>query len=179
MSKTTDRTVSLSGRIDPNRRETLEDELRVLARISLKPIKLVINSRGGDTREGIHLFHTIKTLGVPVVGVVKSRAASMAVICLQACERRLASPHARFLVHPITFEVRGVITNINYEELLRRFEECQEMQKEIYDILTQKTSRPLAEIIELLNRWETSPSDKEAQLTAKEALHEGLIDEII
>ena len=63
------------------------------------PILVLINSDGGSLMDGLKLCDCFKISPSPVIGLVIGRAVSAALIALQGCSHRLATPHARLLVH--------------------------------------------------------------------------------
>lgn len=174
------RLVNLKGRIDRASISQIKTELGRLAVQSNDPVTLMIDCGGGQTREGLVLYWFVRKMArtVPIIGLVRKRAASMAMVVLQACTRRLAFPGARILVHPITFEVALAITLLTEAELVRDFHRYQRHQERIYLIFTGRTGTPRETVVKLLERA-VKASPEEAVMTAREALTAGLIDEIV
>ena len=68
-------------------------------------ITLRINSNGGSIPVGLDIYDIIRESKAPVVGIVMSRANSMASIVLQGCVRRIALPHATIFLHRVNTDV--------------------------------------------------------------------------
>lgn len=64
-----------------------------------KPIKLLINSPGGDIFEGMSLLDTIIMSQTPVWAINMAMEASDALYIGIVCQRRFSLPHATFLFH--------------------------------------------------------------------------------
>jgi len=93
------RTIYLGGLItEESSRDTIQ-ALHVLGLRDRSPIRLIINSHGGDSDEGLAMFDAIRLCPAPVIGVVYGTCQSTAAIILQACDKRLLSQHSIFMVH--------------------------------------------------------------------------------
>ena len=64
-----------------------------------KPIKLLINSPGGDIFEGMSLMSTIMLSKTPVWAINMAMEASDALYVGMVCHRRFALPYTTFLLH--------------------------------------------------------------------------------
>lgn len=64
-----------------------------------KPIKLLINSPGGDIFEGMSLMSTIMLSKTPVWAINMAMEASDALYIGMVCHRRFALPNTTFLLH--------------------------------------------------------------------------------
>lgn len=63
-----------------------------------RPVRLMIDSRGGEVDVGVAIFNEIQRHG-RVEGVVLGLAASMASYILQACQKRVVLSNASLMVH--------------------------------------------------------------------------------
>lgn len=135
--------------------------------INHEPIRLLINSPGGDITAGLALIATMRDIESPVHTVVQGEAASIAAVIAVAGDKRLAYPHARWLLH------RG---------------KTQPREGDADDILiTGREFKVLDGIADLvIVNFSKIPPDKlkrmqmkDKWLGAPEALKWGLIDEVI
>lgn len=73
--------------------------LHVLEQLSHEPIRLLINSFGGDVYCGLAIHDAIETSKCEVTGVVRGAAMSAASLILQACSKRLMGPSSTQMIH--------------------------------------------------------------------------------
>jgi ATP-dependent Clp protease protease subunit len=96
------RTVFISGTVDEEQAELVNKSLLALDHTdSTRPIVIWLDSHGGSVYAGMAMYNTIRFVKSPVVCVVAGVALSMGVDIVLAAEkeRRLALPHARFMMH--------------------------------------------------------------------------------
>ena len=134
------------------------------------PITLEIISPGGEIYSAMALYDVLCNYG-NVTGLVRGYAASAAaMIVLQGCARRLATPSARLLIHePQMINYHSVTKVTNLEDDTR---ELQTLQSVIFDILAARTHKSKADLKQFVERHEH-------WLSATEALDFGLIDAIV
>jgi ATP-dependent protease ClpP protease subunit len=73
--------------------------LLVLDAASDAPITLRINTEGGDVSQGMAVYDVIKRCRSSIIGLVVGSAESMGCVVLQACDKRIATPHSRIMYH--------------------------------------------------------------------------------
>lgn len=156
--------IRLKGEISEKNVSLIMDAFAVLSVRNPPAITLYINSVGGSVREGLELFYQIENMKRPIIGIVRTKASSMAVILLQACATRRAHSEATFLIHDLYFEGSGTLGDA--ASALR-----ERKQKEVYGILSRKTGRSMEEI--------AAKCRENKKMSAEEALAFGLIDEVI
>jgi ATP-dependent Clp protease protease subunit len=133
-----------------------------------RPIRLFLNSPGGDVDAGFAIFDVIRFIGAPVDIVCTGLAASAGVVILLASpkERRVTLPHARFLIHQPSSGAHGDASDIEIEagEILK----CRQA---INEIIARETGQPVDKVEKDTRRnfW----------MSAKEALDYGLVSRII
>ncbi|OMC55451.1 hypothetical protein A5747_13540 [Mycobacterium sp. IS-836] len=138
------------------------------------PMNITINSPGGSTVEGMHLFdeiHNYSTRGGGshfVTMTVRGYAASMAAILLQAADWRVIGRHAHLLVHEPASGARGKVGEI--EDTL---EWIQMVRAGVADIFVARSGGRIT-ADEFRTRW----TRKDWWLSATEALEIGFVDEI-
>ncbi len=112
------RTIMLAGEIDRELAQQIISRLILLAEQDQeKPIKLFINSPGGDVDAGFAMFDIVRFIPSPVNMVSAGLTASAAVVVLLASpkERRFSLPNARFLIHQPSTGIRGDTSDIQIE----------------------------------------------------------------
>jgi len=145
--------------------------------LSNEPIRLLIDTNGGDVAAGFKLYGIIQSLNSPVDGVVVGRAASMGATILQMCRRRFALPMTRMFCHLIRCDITLVDRGEMFDEEARemvvaRARRCRNKTESLY---MQRTGKTVEEVRRLFHLGETYDLD----LSAEDALKEGLIDEIL
>jgi len=73
--------------------------LYILEQSKVAPITIIWTSYGGDWDAGMSLYDYIKEIKSPVTMKAYGRIRSMGTIIMQACKRRLLSPHCLFMIH--------------------------------------------------------------------------------
>jgi ATP-dependent Clp protease protease subunit len=112
------RTLMLSGEINGKLAQTIISQLILLAEEEPdKPIKMFINSPGGDVDAGFAMFDVVRFIPSPVRMISNGLTASAAVVVYLASpkELRFALPNARFLIHQPSTGVRGDASDIQIE----------------------------------------------------------------
>jgi ATP-dependent Clp protease, protease subunit len=131
-------------------------------------ISLYINSPGGSVDDTMAIFDTMKFIGSPVATYCIGRAESGGAIVLAAGSksRRHALPHAKVMIHQPWGGVTGQASDIQIQA-----EEILKSKKMINEVLAQLTGQPVEKI--------ASETERDRYMTADEAKHYGLIDEVL
>jgi ATP-dependent Clp protease protease subunit len=167
------RDIYLIGDIEKDSARMVIERLRELANDSRKPITLYMNTAGGNVTDGLAIHDAIRLLitqGVQVTIVVQGMAYSMGSIVLQAASpgRRLAFPHSWIMIHEPAKWAGWQSTTAAAQHLDR----LKQMQSQIYRILSQRSGKPLRQIIKDTKRTDF-------YLDAVKAKEYGLIDDIL
>jgi ATP-dependent Clp protease protease subunit len=167
------RDVYLIGDIDKDTARTSIERLRELANESPGPINLYLNTAGGNVTDGLALHDAIQQLvtqGVEIAVVVQGMAYSMGSIVLQAASpgRRFCFPHSWIMIHEPAKWAGWQSTTAAAQHLDR----LKQMQSQIYRILSERSGRPLRQIIRDTKRTDF-------YLDAQKAREYGLIDEVL
>ena len=167
------RDVYLIGDIEKDIAKSVIERLRELASENRKPITLYINSAGGNVTDGLALHDVIRYLvstGLEVTIVVQGMAYSMGSVVLQAASpgKRLAFPHSWIMIHEPAKWAGWQSTTAAAQHLDR----LKQMQAQIYRIMSERSGKPLRQIIRDTKRTDF-------YLDAPRALEYGLIDRII
>lgn len=131
-------------------------------------VSLHVHSYGGSVIEGSVICNAIKNNPVPVDIYVDGIAASMAAIVLQSADRRYMAENAFLMIHaPAGGDVgRGTAGDL---------EKAAKTLKEIEDIFIKTLVSRTGKSEEYVQKW----MEGDNWFSAKEALNEGLIDEIV
>ncbi|HUS61902.1 MAG TPA: ATP-dependent Clp protease proteolytic subunit [Acidimicrobiales bacterium] len=134
------------------------------------PFTVIFNSPGGSVHDGLALFDYIRQLrrlGHHITTVALGRAASMGAILLQAGDRRVVGANAFVLVHEVSHQTGGKVS-----EMADNVEFTRRLQGRLLDILAERSTLTAREI---QRRW----TRKEWWLAADEAVGLGFADEIL
>jgi ATP-dependent Clp protease, protease subunit len=167
------RDVYLIGDIDKDSAKIVIERLRELANDSRKPIRLYINSAGGNVTDGLALHDAIRQLvleGYQIIIIVQGMAYSMGSIVLQAASPggRFAFPHSWIMIHEPAKWAGWQSTTAAAQHLDR----LKQMQAQIYRILADRSGKSLKQIIRDTKRTDF-------YLDAANAKAYGLIDGIL
>lgn len=167
------RELYLVGDIDKDTAKVAIERLRELANDSNKPITMYVNSAGGNVTDGLAIHDAIRHLvlkGTEVNIVVQGMAYSMGSVVLQAASpgRRFAFPHSWIMIHEPAKWAGWQSTTAAAQHLDR----LKQMQSQIYQILSERSGRPLRQIIRDTKRTDF-------YLDAQKAKDYGLIDGVL
>jgi len=167
------RDVYLIGDIEKDIARATIERLRELAHTSKRPIKLYINSAGGNVTDGLALHDAIQELvdaGIEISIIVQGMAYSMGSVVLQAASpgKRFCFPHSWIMIHEPAKWAGWQSTSAAAQHLDR----LRQMQNQIYQIMAARSGRPLKQIIRDTRRVDF-------YLDAWKAKEYGLIDEVI
>ncbi len=172
------RTVSIIGEINQSMIADVSARLLHLQMDSSNPINLAINSGGGNGAAAMGLYDMISHIvTAPVHAIVIGRCSSAATFVLLGCKRRLALPHARFVIHSGT--ASGIDLKINELSLAkatRLFDELKKNAKEIVDFYAQNLAITTEEVKRIIDRGD---EEFDNEMSAQEAKSIGLITEIV
>lgn len=150
--------------------EGMSKELMYVSLISKDPIRVILNSVGGEVYAGLLIYNTIRDIvsqGIEVIVEVRGLAASMGCIILQAGSKRTSARATRFLIHEVSSFDYGKVS-----EMEEQVEELRKVNNLLRDILSAKTGQKKEEIDKV---W----AKKDVWHSSEEALKFGLIDEIV
>lgn len=167
------RDIYLIGDIDKDAARVVIERLREFASVSRKPITLYINSAGGNVTDGLAMHDAIRLIvqqGTEVTIVVQGMAYSMGSVVLQAASpgRRLSLPHSWIMIHEPAKWAGWQSTTAAAQHLDR----LKQMQSQIYRILSERSGKPLRQIIRDTKRTDF-------YLDAVKAKEYGLIDDVL
>lgn len=133
-----------------------------------KPIRLYINSPGGQVYSGMAIYDTMQQISSPVSTVAVGFTASFGTVLLTAGTKgmRYALPNATIHMHQPLGGAQGQASDIAIQanEILR-------LRKSLNGILSLHTGQPIDKI--------EDDTDRDIFLTAEQAKEYGLVDEVL
>jgi ATP-dependent Clp protease protease subunit len=162
------RTILLSGEIKKDLAERTIRQLLLLEDMGAEPIRIFIDSPGGDAYAGYAIFDMIRFVKPPVLNIGMGLVASAAAIILLAAplERRLGLPNSHYLIHQPLSGIRGVATDI---EIHAR--ELEKLREKINVLISEETGKPKQQV--------EKDTDRDYWMSASEAKDYGLIERVI
>lgn len=133
-----------------------------------EPIRIYINSPGGNVYSMLGLYDIIRKCPTPVHTHVFGMAASAAAVLLTAGKRRFATAHSFVLIHSVSSWLMGKV-----EAMKEDMKQTERLNDLINKLLTEHTKIPISRLVD---------KDKYKEdwwISAPEALDLGIIDEII
>ncbi len=164
-----DRIIFLGVPIDDDVANIVQAQLLFLASTdSTGDVSIYLNTPGGSVSAGLGIYDTMQLIEPEVATICTGMAASMGAVllCAGARGKRSALPHSRVMIHQPLGGARGQASDI---EIAAR--EIQKVKEELYNILSEHTGKPYADI--------AADADRDYWMTAPEAKEYGMIDEIL
>ncbi|MDR0387892.1 MAG: ATP-dependent Clp protease proteolytic subunit [Treponema sp.] len=162
------RTILLSGEIKKDLAEKTIRQLLLLEDMGDDPIRLFIDSPGGDADAGYAIFDMIRFVKPPVWTIGMGLVASAAAIIQLAspANLRVGLPNSHYLIHQPLSGIRGVATDI---EIHAR--ELDKLREKINRLITEETGVPYEQV--------EKDTDRDYWMNAAEAVKYGLISRIV
>jgi ATP-dependent Clp protease protease subunit len=162
------RTILLSGEIKKDLAERTIRQLLLLEDMGDQPIRVFIDSPGGDADAGFAIFDMIRFVRPPVWTIGMGLVASAAAIIQLAApkERRLGLPNSHYLIHQPLSGIRGVATDI---EIHAR--ELDKLRARINHLIANETGAPFDQV--------ERDTDRDYWMNADDAVSYGLIARIV
>lgn len=164
------RTIILSQGVNAALAERIVGDLWLLSKKSDDPIKLIVNSPGGEVNSGFAIFDTIRFIAPEVHVLNAGLCASIATIinCAVPSKQRFSLPHTKFLIHQplIMGHIEGSASDleIHAEDILKT-------REKLNQILAESCSQDLKKV--------TQDTQRDYWMSAEEAKKYGLISQII
>jgi ATP-dependent Clp protease protease subunit len=162
------RTILLSGEIRKGLSEKIIRQLLLMEAMGDDPIRIFIDSPGGDADAGYAIFDMIRFIKPPVWTIGMGLVASAAAIIQLAApkERRVGLPNSHYLIHQPLSGIRGVATDI---EIHAR--ELDKLRGKINLLIAEETGNPIAQV--------EKDTDRDYWMSGQEAVKYGLISKVI
>jgi len=162
------RTILLSGEIRKGLAEKTIRQLLLMEAMGDEPVRIFIDSPGGDADAGYAIFDMIRFIKPPVWTIGMGLVASAAAIIQLAApkERRLGLPNSHYLIHQPLSGIRGVATDI---EIHAR--ELDKLKEKINCLIADETGNPVKQV--------EKDTDRDYWMSSQEAVKYGLISRVI
>ena len=162
------RSLLLSGEINKDSADKLIKDLLVLEAESSEPVRIFINSPGGDVDAGFAIYDMVRFVTCPVIMIGMGLVASAASLILLAvpAERRIGLPNSSYLIHQPLSEMKGNATDIEIHAM-----QLEKMKAKINCIIADATGMSLETV--------TADTDRDHWLDASEAQKYGLISRVV
>ena len=162
------RQILLSGEVNKALAEKIVRQLLVMEADSDEPIRIYIDSPGGDVDAGYAIFDMIRFVKAPVYCIGMGLVASAGALILLAADksRRIGLPNSHYLIHQPLSGIKGVATDIEIHA-----QELEKTKSKINDLIAQETGKPLEQV--------AKDTDRDYWLSATEAMEYGLISKVI
>ena len=161
------RQILLSGEVNKELAEKIVSQLLVLEADSSEPVRVFIDSPGGDVDAGFAIFDMIRFVNMPVYLIGMGLVASAAALILLAVpkERRIALPNSRYLIHQPLSGMKGVATDIEIHA-----EEIEKLRAKLNELIAEETGKPVDVVM--------ADTDRDYWINAEEARGYGLVSKI-
>ncbi len=162
------RSVLISGEIHKELAERAVKQLLLLDAFGDEPIKIYIDSPGGDADAGFAVYDIIRYITPKVYTIGMGLVASAASVILLAApkERRFGLPNSNYLIHQPLSGIRGVATEI---EIHAR--QLEKYRIKINELISSESGQPYEKV--------ERDTDRDCWLDAREAVEYGLISQIV
>jgi len=133
-----------------------------------EPVRIFIDSPGGDADAGYAIFDMIRFIKPPVWTIGMGLVASAAALIQLAApkERRLGLPNSHYLIHQPLSGIRGVATDIEIHA-----KELEKLRGKINRLIADETGVPFEQV--------EKDTDRDYWMDAQEATDYGLISKVV
>lgn len=163
-----DRIIYMGEEFDNDSCNRIVAQLLYLDSLNHNPIRIYINSPGGDVIDGLAIIDTINFIKSPVYTICVGLAASMGAVLLSCGEKghRTVLPHSRVMIHQVSGFAGGSLADMKID-----LEQTKRCEQDIYHILANNLDKPYDEIVALCDRnnW----------FIGQEAIDLGIADKVL
>ena len=160
------RSLLLTGEINKEMADKLIKDLLVLEAESQEPVKLYINSPGGDVDSGFAIYDMIRFVSCPVTIIGMGLVAAALVLLAVPLERRIGLPNSSYLIHQPLSEMKGNATDIEIHAM-----QLEKIKAKINRMIAEATGKSLEKV--------AHDTDRDYWLDADDAVKYGLISRIV
>lgn len=140
----------------------------IVATATPKPIKIYINSNGGDIFAAIPLIDAICNSKIPIETYVEGIAASAASLISMCGHKRFITKNSFMLIHELRSGIEGT-----YSDIIEEKQNCDKIMKIIKELYMEKSGGKMTK--KTLNKI----LKKDILLNSTECLELGLVDTIL
>ena len=162
------RTILLSGEINKPLAERVVRQLVLLEDSGDEPIKVFIDSPGGDADAGFAILDMMRFVkpDVHTIGMGLVASAGALILLASPKEHRLGLPNSHYLIHQPLSGMRGVATDIEIHA-----KEIERMRERINRLISEETGKPYEQV--------EKDTDRDFWMNSDEAKEYGLISRIV
>lgn len=162
------RSILLTGQVNKEMAERASRQLLILEVNGDDPIKVFIDSQGGDADSGFAILDMIRFVKPDVYTIGMGLVASAGAIILLGAEKehRFGLPNSHYLIHQPLSGVQGVATEI---EIFA--EEIDKMRMKINKLIAEETGQDIEKVRE--------DTDRDYWMGPDEAKEYGLISKVV
>lgn len=162
------RSLLLSGEINKEMADRFIKDLLILENEGNEPVKIFIDSPGGDVDAGYAIFDMIRFVNCPVTIIGMGLVASAAALVLLAVDKknRIALPNSSYLIHQPLSQMKGTATEIEIHA-----KQLDKLKAKLNKLISDETGKDLKTVEE--------DTDRDHWLDAEEAVEYGLVDRIV
>jgi ATP-dependent Clp protease protease subunit len=162
------RTILLSGEVNKKLAEKIVTQLLLLEAENDSPIKILIDSPGGDVDAGYAIFDVIRFIKpeVYIIGMGLVASAGALIHLAADKDKRFGLPNSHYLIHQPLSGIRGVATEIEIHA-----KEIEKTRQKINKLISDETGKTIKQI--------EKDTDRDYWMNAEEAMEYGLISKII
>ena len=168
------RKVFLCGEIDSESVDLVVKQLLFLESLDERePVRLIINSPGGEVLAGLYLYDQLKGMKVPIDIYCAEMAASMAAIILAAGRKghRFILKHSKVMIHePLISSSSGGISG-SASSIAKSAESIMQTKRDLVKLLAHDTGKSEKEIEKAVSY--------DNFMTAEEAVRFGICDAVV
>jgi len=122
-----------------------------VGKTQVEPIKLIINSFGGEVYSGLALIDTIDNSSTPIYTICHGSAMSMALIIYSAGHSRYASKNATFMYHEAAYPIEGKV--VHHRQELKEVERIDNICDDYLLSKSKFTKKQLDDIKKTQGEW--------------------------
>ena len=162
------RSILLTGQVNKDMAERVARQLIILEASGEEPIKVFIDSQGGDADSGFAIYDMLRFVQPDIYTIGMGLVASAGAIILLGSpkEYRIGLPNSHYLIHQPMSGITGVATEIEIYA-----QEIDKMKKKINKLISEETGQPLEKV--------EKDTDRDYWMNADEAVDYGLINKVI
>ncbi len=162
------RSILLSGEVNKELAERVVRQLLLMESAGDEPIKVFIDSPGGDVDAGYAIFDMLRFVKPEIYTIGMGLVASAGALILLAApqERRIGLPNSHYLIHQPLSGMRGNSTEI---EIHAR--EIERSKVKLNQLMADETGQDLSKVVK--------DTDGDYWMSASEALEYGLLSRIV
>lgn len=138
---------------------------------NIKGVLVILNTVGGDVEAGLAIAEMINSLSKPAVSLVIGGGHSIGVPLAVSTDYSFISPTATMTIHPI--RMNGLVIGVP-----QTFEYFSKMQERILNFIERNSKIKKERLREMMLQTDELLNDMGTILIGKQAVDEGLIDEV-